>query len=51
MVSVAVSKLSCTDLIFVERGAKLSGKYYRDVLLMQKLLQVIRSIAKDVFVF
>jgi len=51
MVLVAESKLNCTDLIFVERGAKISGKYCRDGLLMQKPLQVICSIAKDVFGF
>ena len=51
MVSVAVSKLGCTNLIFVEPGAKINGQYYRDVLLMQKLLPEIRSIAGDVLVF
>jgi len=48
--TLAVSKLGCTTLIFVEPGAKLNGYYYRDVLLMQKLLPVIRSIDGDVFV-
>ena len=33
MVSVAVSKLGCTELIFVEPGVKVDGAYYRDVLL------------------
>jgi len=28
MVSVAVSKLGCTELIFVQPGAKVSGAYY-----------------------
>lgn len=51
MVSVAVSKLGCTNLIFVEPGAKINGQYYRDVLLMQKLLPEISSIAGDMFVF
>jgi len=37
---------------FVEHGTKINGQYYRDVLLMQKLLPAIRSsIAGDVFVF
>ena len=49
--ALEVSKLGCTNLIFVEPGAKLNGQYYRDMLLMQKLLPVIRSIAGDVFVF
>jgi len=50
MVSVAVSKLGCTNLIFVEPGAKINGQYYRDVLLMQELLPAIRITAGDVFV-
>jgi len=49
--ALAVSKLGCTDLIFIEPGAKINGQYYRDMLLMQKLLPGIRSIAEDVFVF
>ena len=28
MVSVAVSKLGCTELIFVELGVKVDGAYY-----------------------
>jgi len=34
-----------------ERSLKINGQYYRDVLLMQKLLPAIRSIAGDVFLF
>jgi len=49
--AVKVSKLSCTNLIFIQPGAKLNGQYYRDMLLMQKLLPEIRSIAGDVLVF
>jgi len=49
--ALAVSKLGCTNLIFVQSGAKLNGQYYRDMLLMQKLLPEIHSIAGDVFVF
>jgi len=51
---LAVCKLGCidcTDLIFVEPGAKINGQYYRDMLLMQKLLPAIRSIAVDEFLF
>jgi len=51
MVSVAISKLGCTNLIFVEPGVKINGQHYRDVLLMQELLPAICSIAGDVFVF
>jgi len=50
-VSLTVSKLGCTKLIFIEPGAKINGQYYRDVMLTQKLLSAIRSIAGDVFVF
>jgi len=51
LVSVTVSKLGCTKLIFIQPGAKLNGQYYRDMLLTQKLLPAIRSIAGDMFVF
>jgi len=51
MVSVAAFKLGCTNLIFVEHGAKINGQYYRDVLLMQEMLPATRSIDRDVFVF
>ena len=39
VVSVGVLKLGCTELFFVEPGAKINGAYYRDVLLTQKVLQ------------
>ena len=48
--TVAVSKLGCTELIFVEPAAKINGEYYRDVL-MQKLLPAIRRVSGDIFVF
>ena len=51
MVSVAVSKLGCTELIFVEPGVKVDGTYYRDVLLSQNMLPAIRQLAGDVYVF
>jgi len=51
MVSVGVSKLGCTELFFVEPGVKINGAYYRDVLLTQKLLPVIRQISGNEFVF
>ena len=40
MVSVGVSKLGITDLIFIDQsnGAKVNGAYYCDVLLSQQLL-------------
>ena len=42
MVSVGVSKLGVTDLIFVDSGAKMNGAYYHyyHVLLSQQLLPV-----------
>ena len=51
MVSVRVSKLGCTELFFVQSGVKINGVYYRDVLLIQKLLPVIRQISGNEFVF
>jgi len=38
MVSVGVSKLGVTDLIFIDPGEKVNGAYYCDVLLPQQLL-------------
>jgi len=51
VVSLTVSKLDCTKLVFIEPGAKINGQHYRDMLLTQKLLPAIRSIAGDMFVF
>jgi len=36
--ALAAAKLGCTNLIFVEPGAKINGQYDRDMLLMQRLL-------------
>jgi len=51
MVSVGVSSLGCTDLIFVEPVAKINGAYYRDTLLHQHLLPAIRSVSGEFFTF
>jgi len=52
MVSVGVSKLGCIELFFfVAPEVKINGAYYRDVLLTQKLLPVIRQISGNEFVF
>jgi hypothetical protein len=51
MVSVAVSKLGCSELIFVEPGTKVNGQYYRECLLSDQLLPAIRRIAGDVYTF
>ena len=50
MVSVAVSKLGCTEL-FVEPGVKVDSRYYREVLLKKQMLPVMRRIAGDTYVF
>ena len=47
MMSVAVSKLGCTELFFVEPRVKVNGRYCRDVLLKKQMLPVIRRIAGD----
>ena len=51
MVSVAVSKLGCSDMFFVEPGVKVNGAYYRDVLLKQQMLPAIRRMSGDFFIF
>jgi len=51
MVSVALSLLGTTELMFIEPGVKINGAYYRDVLLGQHLLLAIRSIAGDFFTY
>jgi len=51
MVSVAVCKPRCTELIFVQPGAKVNGTYYRDELLAKHMLPAIRQIAGDHFIF
>jgi len=51
MVSVAVSKLGCSGLVFVDPGTKVNGSCYRDELLSKHLLPAIRRIAGDTFVF
>jgi len=38
MVSVGVSALGTTSIHFIEPGIKVNGQYYREDLLMQKLL-------------
>jgi len=51
MVSVAVSVLGTTELMFIEPGVKINGAYYRDVLLGQHLLPANRSVAGDFFTY
>ena len=51
MVSIAVSKMGMTELIFDVPGMKVNGQYYRDVLLSQQMLPAIKHVASDIFVF
>jgi len=51
MVSVAVSKLCKTDLVFVQPGAKINRVYYCENVLEQGLLPAIRRISNNDFVF
>ena len=51
MVSVAVSKLGKTDLVFVQPGAKINSVYYCDNVLEQGLLLDIRRLSNDDFLF
>src|SRR6218665_2334493 len=51
MVSVAVSKIGCTELFFVEAGVKVKGEYYRKVLLMKNMLPAIWGMSSDFFIF
>ena len=39
MVSVAVSQVGITELIFVNPGVKVNGQYYCDVLLSQQIAE------------
>src|SRR6218665_236312 len=51
MVSVAVSKLGCTELFFVEPGVRVNGEYCRNVVLMEKMLPAIWGMSSDFFIF
>jgi len=51
MVSVAVSKLGKTDLVFAQPDAKVNSVYYCENVLEQGLLPAIRRISNNNFVF
>jgi len=51
MVSVAVSKMDVTELMFVDPGVKVNGQYYRNVLLSQQMIPAIKQVAGDTFFF
>jgi len=46
MVSVAVSQVVMTELIFVNPGVKVKGQYYCNVLLSQQMLLAIKHVTK-----
>ena len=46
MVSVAVSQVGMTEVIFVNHGVKVNGQYYCDVLLSQQMLPAIKHVAE-----
>ena len=46
MVSVAVSHVSMTKLIFVNHGVNVNGQYYCNVLLSQQMLPAIKRVAE-----
>jgi len=46
VVSVAVSQVGMTELIFVNPGVKVNGQYYCNVLLSQQMLPAIKLVAK-----
>jgi len=45
-VSVAVSQVGMTEVIFVNPGVNVNGQYYCDVLLSQQMLPAIKRVAK-----
>jgi len=49
MVSVVVSSLGFTELIFIEPAVKINGEYYRNVLLSQRLLPAFHNISGSEF--
>ena len=49
--TVGVSKLGYTSLISVDPGVKVNEAYYRSVLLLQQLLQIIRQVSSEFFIF
>ena len=46
MLSVAVSQVGMTELIFVNAGVKVNSQYYCDVLLSQQMLSAIKRVAE-----
>jgi len=46
MVSVAVSQVGITELIFVNPGVKVNGQYYCDILLSQQMIPANKRVAE-----
>ena len=46
MLSVPVSQVGMTEVIFVNHGVKVNGQYYCDVLLSQHMLPVVKRVAE-----
>ena len=46
MMSIAVSQVGMTELIFVNPGVNVKGQYYCNVLLSQHMLPAIKCVAK-----
>ena len=46
MVSVALSQVGMTELIFVNPGVKVKGQHYCNVLLSQQMLPAIKHVAE-----
>ena len=46
MMSIAVSQVGMTELIFVNPGVKVKGQYYCNALLSQHMLPAIKRVAK-----
>jgi len=49
MVSVAVSQVGMTELIFVNPRVQVNGQYYCDVLLSQQMLPASKPVAERLF--
>jgi len=46
MVSVAVSQVGMTEMVFINPGVKVKGQYHCDVLLSQQMFPAIKRVAK-----
>jgi len=51
IIIIIILNSTVRNCFFVELRVKINGAYYRDVLLTQKLLPVIRQISRNEFVF